>query len=52
MKFNGHYENVINPSLCTLLGCFLKFPVDPYYEPLSWFMITRPCKLFSLHCSG
>ena len=25
--------------MCVLLGGFPKFPVDPYYEPLAWFMI-------------
>jgi len=24
---------------CVLLESFIKFPVDSYYEPLSWFMI-------------
>jgi len=24
---------------CVLLESFIKFPVDPYYEPLSWFMM-------------
>jgi len=24
---------------CVLLESFIKFPVDPYYEPLLWFMI-------------
>ena len=25
--------------MCVLLGVFREFPVDPYYEPLAWFMI-------------
>ena len=25
--------------MCVLLGIFREFPVDPYYEPLAWFMI-------------
>ena len=25
--------------MCVLLGVFHEFPVDPYYEPLAWFMI-------------
>jgi len=25
--------------MCVLLEHFIKFLVDPYYEPLSWFMI-------------
>ena len=25
--------------MCVLLGIFPEFPVDPYYEPLAWFMI-------------
>jgi len=25
--------------VCVLVESFKKFPVDPYYEPLSWFMI-------------
>ena len=25
--------------MCILLGVFHEFPVDPYYEPLAWFMI-------------
>ena len=28
--------------MCVLLGIFSEFPVDPYYEPLAWFMITTP----------
>ena len=27
--------------MCVLLGVFCEFPVNPYYEPLAWFMITR-----------
>jgi len=30
---------------CVLLESFEKFLVDPYYEPLSWFMIS----IFSSH---
>ena len=26
--------------MCVLLGIFCEFPVDPYYEPLAWFMIN------------
>ena len=26
--------------MCVLLGILREFPVDPYYEPLAWFMIT------------
>ena len=26
--------------MCVLLGVFREFPVDPYYEPLAWFMIN------------
>ena len=26
---------------CVLLGCFHNFSLDPYYEPLSWFMINQ-----------
>ena len=26
---------------CVVIGVFVNFLVDPYYEPLSWFMITR-----------
>jgi len=26
---------------CILLENFIKFLVDPYYEPLSWFMIQK-----------
>ena len=33
-----------NPQLCVLLEGFDKFPVDPYYEPLLWFMI-----IYKLH---
>ena len=25
--------------MCVLLGVFREFLVDPYYEPLAWFMI-------------
>ena len=25
--------------MCVLLGVFPEFLVDPYYEPLAWFMI-------------
>ena len=25
---------------CVLLECFHNFSLDPYYEPLSWFMIS------------
>jgi len=37
----------VNPCLpgwflaCVILGCFVKFLDDPYYEPLLWFMIVR-----------
>ena len=27
--------------MCVLLGVFHEFPVNPYYEPLAWFMISR-----------
>ena len=27
--------------MCVLLGVFREFPVDPYYEPLAWFMIEE-----------
>ena len=27
--------------MCVLLGIFREFPVDPYYEPLVWFMIRK-----------
>ena len=30
--------------MCVLLGGFPKFPVDPYYEPLAWFMIRQLTK--------
>ena len=30
---------LIKPVIVRLLEGFRKFPVDPYYEPLSWFMI-------------
>jgi len=33
--------------VCILLESFIKFLVDPYYEPLSWFMITF--QLFVVH---
>ena len=26
--------------MCVLLEFSLEFPVDPYYEPLAWFMIS------------
>ena len=29
----------LNLFLCVLLGGFAKFLVNPYYEPLLWFMI-------------
>ena len=31
--------------MCVLLGVFREFPVDPYYEPLAWFMIIIMCDL-------
>ena len=39
-----------------LLGVFPEFPVDPYYEPLVWFMIkaTSPDRVLprrTLHCA-
>jgi len=38
-------------SVCVLLESFIKFPVDPYYEPLSWFMIhtSFESKLVAIH---
>ena len=32
--------------MCVLLGIFREFPVDPYYEPLAWFMITQASSSF------
>ena len=31
--------------MCILLGVFHEFPVDPYYEPLAWFMIASYLKM-------
>ena len=46
-----------NPYSCVLLEGFRKFLVDPYYEPLSWFMICTqytPAKvgIKSCRCVG
>ena len=35
--------------VCVLLGIFREFPVDPYYEPLAWFMITQSIKYLCAH---
>ena len=32
--------------MCVLLGISSEFPVDPYYEPLAWFMIHNVCIRF------
>ena len=38
IKFKGHYGNVINLFVHSIRG-LAKFPGDPYYEPLSWFIM-------------
>ena len=34
--------------MCVLLGIFHEFSVDPYYEPLAWFMIKTAHSLLKI----
>ena len=34
--------------LYVLLGCFRNFSLDPYYEPLLWFMIHQINQIFPI----
>jgi len=40
MDFQGNLNLLGWFLACVLLERFIKFPVDPYYEPLLWFMIN------------
>ena len=38
--------------MCVLLGIFREFPVDPYYEPLAWFMIIKVLNILLYICDN
>ena len=39
--FYQSLKGVLKHTLCVLIGILTKFSVDPYYEPLSQFMIEK-----------